>query len=253
MSTAFLMRLIVTAVLALPGASILVGCAEAKSTVDVSVHGVNYSGTAFSYYLIDPGKPSTDGVGELIDPFAGGGTVCCFSLPKIWRPGIKVQIHATHWLPNRPDGSLPEVKNVHVVDVPRYVNNKPGELWVMRAADGSMSVVSSDFQPDHPKWPGNIKGWPVPSLEYRRERWELIKNHEEEGVKFFLSMLEELEREPQSHAKKMWEGAQQYDSSSIKGYSGPDDPRFRTSLKSDYTEGLERSRKLLEGIMRGRP
>jgi hypothetical protein len=36
-----------------------------------------------------------------------------------------------------------------------------GELWVLRGADGSMSVVSSDFQPDHPNWPGRVKDWPV--------------------------------------------------------------------------------------------
>lgn len=253
MSTSFFIRLMATVVLSFPFASAVVGCAEAKSTVEVSVHGVNYSGASFSYYLVDPAAQRNDGVGELIGPFAAGGTVCCFSLPKIWRPGIKVQIRATHWLPKLPDGSLPEVKNVHTVDVPRYVNNTPGELWVMRGADGSMSVISSDFQPDHPKWPGQVKGWPVPSLEYRRERWELVRKHEEGGIKVFSSLLDELEKQPLAHARESWKHSMQYEPKRIKNFSGPDDPNYILLLRKDYEEGLARSKKLLERVMEARP
>ena len=253
MSTSFLIRLMATFVLSLPLASVLVGCAEAKSTVEVSVHGVNYSGTAFSYYLVDPGRQENDGVGELIDPFAAGGTVCCFSLPKIWRPGIKVQINETHWLPKLPDGSLPEVKNVHTVEVPRYIDSKPGELWVMRGADGSMSVISSDFQPDHPKWPGSVKGWPIPSLEYQRERWEVDREHDEAVVDAHVTLLNELENSPQKHARDAWEFAKSRNSKDLKNFSGPDDMRYHAYLKQKYTEGLKRGKLILERLMESKP
>lgn len=253
MSISFFIRLTATVVISLALASAVLGCAEAKSTVEVSVHGVNYSGTSFSYYLVDPATQRNDGVGELIGPFAAGGTVCCFSLPKIWRPGIKVQIRATHWLPKIPDGSLPEVKKVHTVDVPRYVDNTPGELWVMRGADGSMSVISSDFQPDHPKWPGSVKGWPIPSLEYRRERWALIKEHDEAVVDAHVALLDELEKIPEQHARGAWEFAKTYDRKDLEKFSGPDDVRYHAYLKQQYMEGLERGKAMLQRRMENKP
>jgi hypothetical protein len=233
------------------GASALASCE--KPAVDVSIHAVNYSGDGFSYYVVDPAKLDSSGGGELIDPFAAGGTTCCFTLPKKWRPGIKVQIHTTHWLPKLPDGSLPEVKEEHVVDVPAYADGKPGELWVLRGADGSMSVVSSDFQPDHQKWPGKLKGWPVPSLEYQRERWGLIKKHQEDFVRAYLSLLGKLQASPKAHAQEAWENAKEHDPSSIKGFAGPNDPNYIIALKKDYTDGLKDSQKQLKNVIKMRP
>lgn len=232
-------------------ASVICGCA--KQTVGVDVHGVNYSGNEFSYLLVNPSDPDRSSVGERIDPFAAGGTTCCYPLPKQWRPGIKVQIRTRTWLPKDPDGELPEVKEEHVAEVPPYVDGKPGELWVVREGDGSVSVVSSDFQPDHPKWPGKLRGWPVPSLEYRRERWELFKKYEEGGVQLYLSMLDELKREPVRRAREDWNFAKEHDPQSISSFSGPDDPRYLLSLKKEYEEGLERSKASLKNIMEAKP
>jgi hypothetical protein len=236
----------------LVGTPILVACAKPTLDVGVNVHAVNYSRQTFSYYFIDP-DPKTDGVGELIEPFSAGGTTCCFSLPKKWRPGIKVQIYSKHWLPRLTDGSLPTVEKIYSVEVPRYPDGKPGELWVLRATDGSLSVISSDFQPDHPKWPGKVKGWPVPSREYQLERWELLKEHEEGGVRLFNSLLDELTREPEKHARESWEFAVEHEPASIKGFSGPDDPNYIISLKKEYEEGLQRSKKWLQDILDARP
>jgi hypothetical protein len=148
---------------------------------------------------------------------------------------------------------LPEVKEEHLVEVPPYVDGKPGELWVLRAADGDVSVISSDFQPDHPKWPGKVKGWPVPSLEYQRERWELQRKHEAEGVELYLSLLDELKKDPLRRAKDAWDFRQKDDPGSLRGYSGPQDPRYQLMLKQEYEEGLERSRRLLQQVMETRP
>jgi len=232
----------------------LVLCACEKPTVDVSLHGVNYSNEAFSYNVRDPAVPDDSGSGgELIDRFAAGGTTCCATLPRTWRPGIKLQVNTTHWLKQLPDGSLPEVKETRVVEVPPYVDGKPGELWVLRAADGSISVVSSDFQPDHPKWPGKVKGWPVPSLEYRRERWQLLKQHEEDVLSVFQSLLTKLEKTPEIRAKEAWEYAMKKNPSSLKKFSGPDDPHYLAALKEDYLDGLNDSREKLERLMESQP
>lgn len=233
--------------------SLVTGCAE-KTDVEVNLHGVNYGGDAFSFYINDLADPESSGAGGgIIDPFAAGGTTCCVTLPKKWRPGIKVQVHTTHWLPQKADGSLPEVKKVHLVDVPAYPDGKPGEIWVLRAADGNMSVISSDLQPDHSAWPGKVRGWPVPSLEYRRERWKLYKDEAESFVRLYVKLLNELENSPVVAQKKAWESASKYDRDEIKGYSGPSDPGYLVFLKKDYTEGLKRSQERLGSVMKERP
>jgi hypothetical protein len=156
-------------------------------------------------------------------------------------------------LPKLPDNSLPEVKETHVVEVPRYMDGKPGELWVLRTADGSIDLISSDFQPDHEKWPGKVKGWPVPSLKYRRERWELYRHHEEGGVRLYTSLLAQLENTPEAEAKEAWEHAKEYEPASLKGFAGPRDPRYRAALKAHYLEGLEESHRRLKNVMEARP
>jgi hypothetical protein len=232
-------------------APMLLACA--KTTVPVSLHGVNYSAEPFSYLVVDPNDEKNTGGGELIESYAAGGTMCCFELPKTWRAGIKVEIRSTHWLPKAADGHLPVVKEKHVVDVPRYGDGKAGELWVLRAADGSMSLVSSDFQPDHPKWPGTVKGWPVPSLAYQRERWDIYINHEKGGVKLFEGLLVDLKASPDSTAKEHWDYDLRYDKKSLEGFSGSNDVKYREKLRQEFEEGLSHSRRELERLQKGRP
>jgi hypothetical protein len=233
------------------GAVLLVACE--KPTVSVNLHGVNYSGETFSYDVADPATPDKAAGGELIDPFGAGGTTCCVTLPRKWHPGIKLQVRTTHWLKKLSDGSLPEIKQQNLVDVPPYADGRPGELWVLREADGKVSVVSSDFQPDHLKWPGKVKGWPVPSLEYRRERWEVYKKYEEEGVELYLRLLDDLNKSPQEEVLEAWQHTKKYDPLSLKQFSGPNDPRYLIFLKRHYVEGLERSHEKLKRIMEERP
>lgn len=227
---------------------------ERHSTVDVSLHGVNYSDRVFSYSVKDPLAKDKNGAGgELIDPFGAGGTMCCVTLPVTWRPGIKLQVDTTYWQNKLPDGTLPEIKETHLIDVPPYADGKAGEIWVVRAADGNVSVVSSDFQPDHPKWPGKMKGWPVPSLEYRRERWKIIYEHEEGAVRNALSLLESLKKDPEGEAEEAWEFAEKNDPKSIKDFSGPQDPRYVSYLRKDYENYLNSSREKVMKVMEERP
>lgn len=225
-----------------------------KTVVNVDLHGVNYSAEPFTYSVTNPANPQgSSGGGELIDPYAAGGTTCCAQLPKKWRPGIKLKVDTTHWLKEKPDGTLPEVKETHIVDVPPYVDNRAGDLWVLRNADGSIGVVSSIYQPDNPKWPGKIKGWPMPSLEYQRERWELTKNLQKDKVETAASLLKSLKQDPQGQAKEAWEYAKEHDPKSIKGFSGPEDPKYFAYLQADYQEWLKRSEKRLSEILKEQP
>ena len=240
---AFLLLLLCTPMLA----------ACAKSSVPVSIHGVNYRADDFSYVLVDPTNPENSGGGELIGAFAAGGTVCCYTLPAKWRPGIKIEIRETHWLPKLPDDSLPEVTKKHVVDLPPYASGKPGELWVVRASDGSMALVSSDYQPNHINWPGKIKGWPVPTLEYQRERYDLYIKEAQSAVELYVDLLNELKESPIERAREAWAVTEQHGRAELKGYSGPSDSSYISMLERHYVSSLISSRGKLQRLKESRP
>jgi hypothetical protein len=225
----------------------------AKTDVPVSIHGINYSGDIFRYFIVDPSDVKNQGGGETIDPYGAGGTVCCFSLPKKWRPGIKVQIKATHWVSNKDDDKLKEISESKVVEVPDYADGKPGELWVMRGAKGELSLVSSDYQPDHAKWPGVIKGWPVSSVEYRRERWQIYMDIEKQNLSSYIEESKSFEKNRQIYSKELWDVVKQHRPKDLEPYSGPNDPRYIESIKVDLADGLIRTKKNIEELRRQRP
>ncbi|WP_156369669.1 DUF3304 domain-containing protein [Duganella sp. Leaf126] len=239
------------AALALMLATTLSACAKTK--VAASIHGVNYSEDTFQYFLSDPEDTGNYGGGETVDPYSAGGTMCCFSLPAQWKPGIKVRIKISYWPPKKEDEKLKEFTDVQIVEVPRYVNGKPGELWVLRGKDGALSIVSSDYQPNHAKWPGAIKGWPVPSLEYRRKLYDMDIKHEQGGVELYEEMLRQLEESPQTRAKDSWDFAKKYDQSSLSGFSGPDDKKYIDFLKISYQDSLETSKLRVANLKKRRP
>ncbi|WP_083411906.1 DUF3304 domain-containing protein [Janthinobacterium sp. 1_2014MBL_MicDiv] len=241
-------RALAMGVLLLP---MLSACAD--KNVPVSIHGVNYSGEVFRYAIVDPANKDNAGGGETIDPYAAGGTMCCYDLPRRWRPGIQVQVDATYWLPRKADGSLPEVKQTQVLEVPAYADGKPGELWVLRGADGKLAIISSDYQPDHASWPGKVKGWPLPSLEYRREKWDAYIQHEEGGVELWEKLLEQMRLAPLKHAREVWESERKSDPKAFSDYTGPDDTRFHAYLRADYARLLAGSRSKLEQLKKERP
>lgn len=232
-------------------ASVLAACV--KSTVPVSIHGVNYSVEPFSFELKDPINPENKGDGELVDSYAAGGTTCCYELPKKWRPGIKISIQSKHWVGKNADDSLHDINTTHLVEVSRYPDDKPGELWVLRAADGKMDIVSSDFQPDHPKWPGKVKGWPIPSLAYQRERWDLYIEHQQSFINAFRALEDKLSSSPDEASQAEWIHYSEYDKQALSLYDGPSDPKFRMKLRQRYAEGLQQARKEIERLQKGRP
>jgi hypothetical protein len=224
-----------------------------ETALPVSIHGVNYGVEPFSFVVIDPVDATNTGNGELVDSYAAGGTNCCYVLPKKWQPGIKVSVRTTHWVGKAADHSLHEVFGTQLVEVPRYAEGKPGELWVLRAGDGTVSVVSSDFQPDHPKWPGKVKGWPVPSLAYQRERWDLYIDHQMIFVKGLEELMQGLNSSPDRAAQEAWDHAMEYDKKTLAGFEGPADMKYRKKLKQEYQEGLQQTWAEVERLRRGRP
>ncbi|MFK3737215.1 DUF3304 domain-containing protein [Massilia sp. TN1-12] len=221
--------------------------------VSVSVHGVNYTANPFTFVVVDPSDESNIGGGEHIGPFSAGGIMCCFTLPKKWKAGMKVQVRSTHWLPKNDKGELPEVETVYTVDVPPYANGKVGELWVLRTSDGGIEVVSTDLQPDHPQWPGKVKGWPVPSKEYVRERWALQAELAKEAVETYRRLIGKLEQAPEAARKDAWAVDSKYMRDEVAAFKGPLDPAYALYLRNKYGEGLRAAQIELEQLMKEEP
>ena len=256
-------------------AFLLSSCTEVTAT-SVNVLGVNYTEKEFTYRLEDPGNPKNAAGGEMIDSFSAGGVHCCYELPRRWRPGIKVRLLTTEWQELKPPQNsqiVKEIRNSFDVEVPDYVDGKPGDLWIVRSADGSFGLVSSSYQPDHPKWPGRVKGWPVPSLEYKRALWDQQIEHLAGIAELSQEKLAELRKAPTATARTRWshmkERASGYDPSKsfdnptwssmkenyevLQRFYGPDDPGFLAWLKQNYEEWAVRSQADLKRVQESRP
>lgn len=229
--------------------------AESRSDgmVSVSIHGVNHSAEPFQFAVVDPRDEKNSGGGEHIGPFAAGGIVCCFSLPNKWRAGATVKIHAKYWVKTAGKNDITEIEKEHLVEVPPYASGKAGELWVMRTPDGGIEVVSSDLQPDHPEWPGKVKGWPVPSREFMLERWEINRRQAEIYVETHKKSISELSHATESVLRRKWEFDKQHRKDEIKAFHGPQDPLYKQYLEARHAEGLRRSESRLEEIMKAKP
>lgn len=225
-----------------------------KNTVSVNVIGVNYTAEPFRYVLVDATNPANGtGGGGHMSPFDGGGISCCVILPERWRPGIMVKVHSTHWLSEKATEKLVEVAKTYTFEVPAYPNGSAGDLWVLRSPDGTIELVASNVEPDHPQWPGKVKGWPEPSLEYRRERWELYREIAQSKVDLYRKSLEHLRNYPQAHLQNSWDFDKEHNSEIIGKFLGPDDPAYAEYQKKSDIEGLRRSEEKLEQLLREKP
>lgn len=179
--------------------------------------------------------------------------MCCYSLPAQWTPGLTVEIAETYWLPMKADNSVPEVRKKHVVEVLSYQGGKAGELWVLRGTGGQITVVSSDVQPDHQSWPGEIKGWPVPSIEHRRELQDRAIAEAQMTIDLYVSSLDELSKDPGKYALEEWNSIMMFQPARLKQYKGSGDPAYLEMLKKDYEGHLSKARVDLKNRKAARP
>lgn len=223
-------------------------------TVSVNVIGVNYTADSFRYVLVDATNPANGAGGsEHMEPYNGGGISCCFTLPERWRPGIQVKVHSTHWLSKKATRELLEVAKTYTLEVPPYPNGSAADLWVLRTPDGTIELVSSNVEPDHQQWPGKVKGWPKPSLEYRRERWELYRELAQSSVELYRERLDHLRTYPQAHLQNAWDLQKEHTPRDVAIFSGPNDPAYAEYKKRHYVEGLRSSEEELEKLLKEKP
>jgi hypothetical protein len=227
--------------------ALLVACStspKSDSKIGVDISGVNYSDQPITYIVSDPNDKASVGA-EPLDPFAGGGSMCCFRLPATWQPGIKVRVEIL-------DTNRKPFKE-EIVDLPPYVDGKPGRLWAVLYQDGSVEVLSSEYGPPHAKWPGKVKGWPVPTVEYRRKLWERDLKYMQSDINATTTLIERLEKNPEESLQKSWAFDKQYRAKDIERFSGPNDPEYIKYLRQRYEETLSSRKQRLDYWMKKKP
>lgn len=219
----------------------LISACEAKQ-VGVGVHAVNYTEDEITYRIVDPADQENRAGGESINSYGAGGLMCCYSVPAKWRPGIKVELQAEVWLtsqPLGPDGNTKVEKQSVILELPKPVDGKPSELWVIRNPDGKFDLVASNFGPSHPKWSGKIKGWPIASKSYHQKliRRELAAL--EDSLRRWKVQQHELANNPATFAKEQWEFDIEHQRNEVATFSGAADLRYIDYLKKNANEMVD--------------
>ncbi|AXE35884.1 DUF3304 domain-containing protein [Chromobacterium phragmitis] len=186
----------------------LSACAGMGGQLGASMTVVNYSGKGYDWVAVaQPQTPKQADAAEMIGPYGAGGIMCCVNLPTQWQPGMQLVVQtkdetkaktAAEWSKE----NIP--LKLRTVDVPRYEASDVGTVWVQLLPDDKVALVVSRYDPSNANWPGAIKGWPKPSLEYRRVLWDrdsdLLK-------KQLLKMQKAKEMATQSEEKRGYQEA----------------------------------------------
>ena len=138
---------------------------EANSSVmSDSVNYMHERGVKFTLYDLSTTPPTAIG-GSIVEMLGTGGDKgCCLSLPKTWRPGIKLRLV---WDEADREQTYPE-KYTRDFEVPRY--DEPADLYVVFYPKNEVEIVVSKGEPGHPQWKGRIKATPWENCLAQNER-----------------------------------------------------------------------------------
>ena len=188
---------------------LLTGCSSmaAEETVSVSLTPVNYTEqNYYRYFITDLSVPDAKRRGgESVNAYSAGGVMCCFDLPKVWHPGIKIKVslrketeakNLKEYEKEIDAGGVPLIN--YEVEIPPYADGIPSTLWTLILPDNKVEVVSSRYDPNHASWPASVKGWPVPSTEYRRKLWD----RDMDLILFSLKRYEDASKKSPEEAEK---------------------------------------------------
>lgn len=224
--------------------------------VGVGVHGVNYTEDELTYWIVDPNNKENRAGGEAINSYGAGGIMCCYSIPREWRPGIKVEVQAEVWLtsrPNGPDGKPKIEKKAVTVDLPKPINDQPSELWVVLDPNGKLELVAANLGPSHSDWPGKTKGMPVASKSYIKKLIRRELSDLERMSLIYQSDMRHLQSDPYGFAKEQWEFdvTKRGNTEIANAYSGWRDLRYIEHLRQKAEERMKFTEKRISDLERG--
>jgi hypothetical protein len=139
--------------------------ADANSSVmSDSVNYMHDRGVKYTLYDLSTTPPTAIG-GSIVDMLGTGGEKgCCLSLPKTWRPGIKLRLV---WDEADRQQTYPE-KYTRDFEVPKY--DEPADLYVVFYPKNEVEIVVSKGEPGHPDWKGRVKETPWESCLAHHDR-----------------------------------------------------------------------------------
>jgi hypothetical protein len=115
---------------------------KGTSDPNLELSGVNFTNDFIEEFSVD----SQYGPG--IYPNGGGGKfVCCVTIPRRWRPGMKVTVQWTV------DALPPDLPKQRVVTVPEYTENDFGGVVVHFYPDDTVKVLVATKIIGHPDYP----------------------------------------------------------------------------------------------------
>ncbi|WP_137009668.1 DUF3304 domain-containing protein [Aquitalea aquatilis] len=161
--------------LLISSALLLSACsALGQQKMGVALTAINYTDDDYDAVGIAmPDDIKTFEAMDRVSAYGGSGTMCCVALPEKWQPGMKMVVLTqagtkAKTLEEWDKEKIPVIP--HQVDVPRYTT--PARVWIQIMSPDKVLVTVSNYSPENPNWPGEIKGGPKPSLEYRRKIWD---------------------------------------------------------------------------------
>ncbi|OLO06319.1 hypothetical protein BTW08_18085 [Salinicola sp. MH3R3-1] len=243
----------------------LPACGSDNDTADLNITGVDYAGNGIGgFYVFDPNNEKNRGDGESLTPYSAGGTRCCYQVPKEWHEGLKVDVVVRYPLEGetgdeisaslakrKAEGKLTET--IHV-DVPKYETPAKGTLWVQFLPDKKANVVVSDLSPPHEDFPGEVKGWPVPSDTYRRKLIDQKLALLEDRLERDQRDLVEYNREPENTLRRYWHMFEEIRAADVLNrFSGTKDPQFKPFLERYLRRNVESDEKEIQMLQDARP
>ncbi len=188
-------------------ALILSACSHLGQADELSapLTSVNYTDWPFDWVGVTKVEtPNQTMAADRVSAFSASGLMCCVILPREWRKGMEL-IVATR------DGTRAETPEEwskekmptiqHRVPVPPYTPQDMGTVWVQLLPGGKVVLVVSRYDPDHPSWPGEVKGWPVPTLEFRRQIWDRDMDLMRKNLEDFESAVQEGGQEAEKYKR----------------------------------------------------
>lgn len=119
----------------------LAACSD-TSDPSIDISGLNYTDVWITTFFVNGYYASG------VSPNGGGGKfVCCVTIPRKWRPGLRVTVRWTA------DDRVPNLWKERVVEVPKYTERDFGTFAVHFYPDDTVKVLVTSVLEGHPNYP----------------------------------------------------------------------------------------------------
>ena len=124
---------------------------------------------------------------------------------------------------------------------------------VVQEAERLCLVVVSDLDPPHEDFPGDVRGWPEPSDEYRAKIIEREIKDISGRVSRTEDSLAKIKDDDEATLKLYWDIRQDSATKDVAKYRGWNDPDFQDYLEESLKGYIARDKADLDKLMEMKP